>query len=247
MKLILLRHGESQWNLENRFTGWKDVPLTKTGIIEASLSAEKLVENDIKLSTIQTSLLQRAINTAKIISERMEFPIEKIEYDWRLNERHYGALEGLNKSETALKYGEKQVLIWRRSYDVVPPLLESNDKRHPKFNLVFKNIEAELPSGESLKNVIDRLNPFWENYFENIKKNFGNHLIVAHSNSLRAIIKILENLSDEEIMSVNIPTVVPLVYTFNNDFKINNKNFLIDEKDLIKKQKKIANQGKINK
>jgi len=247
MKLILLRHGESQWNLENRFTGWKDVPLTKTGIIEASLSAEKLVENDIKLSTIQTSLLQRAINTAKIISERMEFPIEKIEYDWRLNERHYGALEGLNKSETALKYGEKQVLIWRRSYDVVPPLLESNDKRHPKFNLVFKNIEAELPSGESLKNVIDRLNPFWENYFENIKKNFGNHLIVAHSNSLRAIIKILENLSDEEIMSVNIPTGVPLVYTFNNDFKINNKNFLIDEKDLIKKQKKIANQGKINK
>ena len=177
----------------------------------------------------------------------MEFPIEKIEYDWRLNERHYGALEGLNKSETALKYGEKQVLIWRRSYDVVPPLLESNDKRHPKFNLVFKNIEAELPSGESLKNVIDRLNPFWENYFENIKKNFGNHLIVAHSNSLRAIIKILENLSDEEIMSVNIPTGVPLVYTFNNDFKINNKNFLIDEKDLIKKQKKIANQGKINK
>ena len=119
--------------------------------------------------------------------------------------------------------------------------------RHPKFNLVFKNIEAELPSGESLKNIIDRLNPFWENYFENIKKNFGNHLIVAHSNSLRAIIKILENLSDEEIMSVNIPTGVPLVYTFNNDFKINNKNFLIDEKDLIKKQKKIANQGKINK
>ena len=113
---------------ENRFTGWKDVPLTKTGIIEASLSAEKLVENDIKLSTIQTSLLQRAINTAKIISERMEFPIEKIEYDWRLNERHYGALEGLNKSETALKYGEKQVLIWRKDYDVVPPLLESNDK-----------------------------------------------------------------------------------------------------------------------
>ena len=247
MKLILLRHGESQWNLENRFTGWKDVPLTKTGIIEASLSAEKLVENDIKLSTIQTSLLQRAVNTAKIISERMSFPIEKIEYDWRLNERHYGALEGLNKSETALKYGEKQVLIWRRSYDVVPPLLEPNDKRHPKFNLVFKNIEAKLPSGESLKNVIDRLYPFWENYFENIKKNFGNHLIVAHSNSLRAIIKILENLSDEDIMSVNIPTGVPLVYTFNNDFKIINKNFLIDEKDLIKKQKKIANQGKINK
>tara|TARA_B100000989_G_scaffold81992_1_gene58611 strand:- start:3169 stop:3912 length:744 start_codon:yes stop_codon:yes gene_type:complete len=247
MKLILLRHGESQWNLENRFTGWKDVPLTKSGIIEASLSAEKLVENDIKLSTIQTSLLQRAVNTAKIISERMEFPVEKIEYDWRLNERHYGALEGLNKSETALKYGEKQVLIWRRSYDVVPPLLESNDKRHPKFNLVFKNIEAELPSGESLKNVIDRLNPFWENYFENIKKNLGNHLIVAHSNSLRAIIKILENLSDEEIMSVNIPTGVPLIYTFNNDFKIINKSFLIDEKDLIKKQKKIVNQGKINK
>ena len=174
----------------------------------------------------------------------INFPIEKINYDWRLNERHYGALQGLNKSETASKYGEKQVLTWRRSYDVVPPLLDLSDKRHPKFNPVFQNIDGELPSGESLKNVIDRLTPFWENYFKNFKNNNGNHLIVAHSNSLRAIVKLLDKLSDNDIVSVNIPTGVPLVYEFDENFHVMSKNYLINKKELKMKQNLIVNQGK---
>ena len=137
MRLILLRHGESQWNLENKFTGWEDVPLTETGIKEAVSSAEKLVKNNIQISTIQTSLLKRAINTSKIVADFIKFPINKIQYDWRLNERHYGALQGLNKSETAAKYGENQVLLWRRSYDIPPPKLDIDDQRHPKFNPIF--------------------------------------------------------------------------------------------------------------
>ena len=148
MKLILLRHGESQWNLENRFTGWKDVSLTELGIQEAISSANNLVKKNIQISTVQTSILKRAIDTAKIVAELIKFPIEEIQYDWRLNERHYGALEGLNKSETATKYGEDQVLMWRRSYDIPPPLLDKNDKRHPKFHSKFKNIDCDLPVGE---------------------------------------------------------------------------------------------------
>ena len=244
MKLILLRHGESQWNLENRFTGWENVSLTETGIEEALSSAKKLVKNNIQISSVQTSLLKRAIDTSKIVAEFIKFPIDKIQYDWRLNERHYGALQGLNKSETAVKYGEDQVLIWRRSYDIAPPLLNDDDKRHPKFCSTFQNIDGELPVGESLKNVIDRLNPFWEEYLNKIKKISGNHLIVAHSNSLRAIIKVLEQISDKNILSVNIPTGVPLVYSFNKHFEIDEKKYLIDEKELKKKQDNVANQGK---
>lgn len=244
MKLILLRHGESQWNLENRFTGWKDVSLTETGIKEALSSAKKLVKNNIQISTVQTSILKRAIDTSKIVAEFLEFPVDNIQYDWRLNERHYGALEGLNKSETAAKYGEEQVLIWRRSYDIAPPLLKENDKRHPKFNSKFQNIDAKLPVGESLKNVINRLNPFWKKYFNKIKNTHTNHLIVAHSNSLRAIIKILDNLSDEDVISLNIPTGVPLVYSFDNFLNIIEKKYLMNENDLKKKQELIAKQGK---
>tara|TARA_B000000532_G_C18819255_1_gene385122 strand:- start:66 stop:806 length:741 start_codon:yes stop_codon:yes gene_type:complete len=244
MKLILLRHGESQWNLENRFTGWENVSLTETGIEEALSSAKKLVKNNIQISSIQTSLLKRAIDTSKIVAEFIKFPIDKIQYDWRLNERHYGALQGLNKSETAAKYGEDQVLIWRRSYDIAPPLLNDDDKRHPKFCSTFQNIDGELPVGESLKNVINRLNPFWEEYMNKIKKISGNHLIVAHSNSLRAIIKVLEQISDKNILSVNIPTGVPLVYSFNKHFEIDEKKYLIDDKELKKKQDNVANQGK---
>ena len=192
MRLILLRHGESQWNLENKFTGWEDVPLTETGIKEAVSSAEKLVKNNIQISTIQTSLLKRAINTSKIVADFIKFPINKIQYDWRLNERHYGALQGLNKSETAAKYGENQVLLWRRSYDIPPPKLDIDDQRHPKFNPIFQKIDGDLPLGESLKDVINRLNPFWEEYLNKIKSISGDHLVVAHSNSLRAIIKVLE-------------------------------------------------------
>ena len=246
MKLILLRHGESKWNLENRFTGWKDVPLTNNGRNEAAVSGRQLLKKNIKISSVYTSLLERAIETTNIVTEIIKFPKEDIQFDWRLNERHYGALQGLNKSETAIKYGEDKVQIWRRSYDIPPPFLDKNDKRHPKFYKKFKDIKAELPVGESLKEVINRLKPFLDEYFKFIKSTNENHLIVAHSNSLRAIIKILDNLNDQEIVSVNIPTGVPLIYSFGSNFNVISKEYLIDEKELQRKQEIIKNQGKVN-
>ena len=245
MKLILLRHGESQWNLENRFTGWKDVSLTKVGIAEATFSGKQLLKANIKINSIYTSLLNRATETADIVADIINFSKDDINYDWRLNERHYGALQGLNKSETAKKYGEKQVHIWRRSYDIPPPLLSEDDNRHPMLNNKFKNIKSNLPIGESLKNVIDRLYPFWKKYVSNLSESKGDYLIVAHSNSLRAIVKILDNLSDKEIMSVNIPTGVPLVYTIDRDLNVIEKEYLIDKEHLKSKQKIVENQGKV--
>ena len=244
MKLVLLRHGESQWNLENRFTGWTDVDLTPTGIEEAKFAADQLIKENIKISSVYTSTLLRAIHTSNIVCKKISFPIEDVNYEWRLNERHYGALQGLNKSETAAKYGEEQVLIWRRSFDIPPPLIKEDDSRHPKFNDAFKDIELKnLPSGESLMNVIKRLEPFWETYENSFFKDNRNHLIIAHSNSLRAIVKILDKLSDKAIMKINIPTGVPLVYTFN-DNQIISKKYLIDEEELLFKQNLVKKQGK---
>ncbi len=244
MKLVLLRHGESEWNLKNKFTGWTDVDLTKNGIKEAMFSGKQILANEIKINMIYTSLLIRAKHTAKIVANTLGFNTDEINYDWRLNERHYGALQGLNKSETASKFGEEQVKIWRRSYDIPPPLLTEDDKRHPKFEEKFSNIDSKLPVGESLKNVIDRLIPFWQYFINNIKKNPGNYLIVAHSNSLRAIVKILEGLTDKEIIEIDIPTGVPLVYTLNQNLNVLKKEFLIDEDKLKEKQEIVANQGK---
>jgi 2,3-bisphosphoglycerate-dependent phosphoglycerate mutase len=245
VKLILLRHGESQWNLENRFTGWKDVSLTETGIAEANFSGNQLLKNNLQINSIYTSLLNRATETTDIVSDIINFSKEDIQYDWRLNERHYGALQGLNKSETAKKYGEEQVQLWRRSYDIPPPFLDQDDKRHPRFDKKFASINCKLPVGESLKNVINRLNPFWNEYFTNIKENLGNHLIVAHSNSLRAIIKLLESITDEDIVKINIPTGIPLVFEFGHDFNILDKKYLIDKNTLNLKLDAVANQGKI--
>jgi 2,3-bisphosphoglycerate-dependent phosphoglycerate mutase len=244
MKLILLRHGQSEWNLKNRFTGWKDVPLTDTGIAEATFSGHQLYKMNLDIKSVYTSLLKRAIETTNIVTDIIKFSREDIKYSWRLNERHYGALQGLNKSETAAKYGENQVHIWRRSYDIPPPLLDYNDERHPRFNDKFKKIDSDLPVGESLKNVIDRLNPFWRYYIDDLKNNFGSHLIVAHSNSLRAIVKILDELSNEQIMSVNIPTGVPLVYTLDKRLNVLNKEYLISEEELKLKQEVVIDQGK---
>jgi len=243
--LILVRHGQSQWNLENRFTGWKDVSLTKLGIEEAKYSAKIILENKYNIQSVHTSLLNRAIETTHIISKLISYPKSNIKKIWRLNERHYGSLEGLNKSETAKKYGEDQVKIWRRSFDVAPPQLEINDIRHPKNISKFSNLQCKLPVGESLQDVIIRLEPFLTNYFDFIKKNQGDHLVIAHSNSLRAIVKILENLSDEEIIEVNIPTGVPLVYSLDNNLNILDKKYLIDDETLNKKKTIIENQGKI--
>tara|TARA_X000001036_G_scaffold401858_1_gene407247 strand:- start:1859 stop:2599 length:741 start_codon:yes stop_codon:yes gene_type:complete len=244
MKLILLRHGQSQWNLENRFTGWKDISLTDSGIAEANFSGHQLSKMNLEIKSVYTSLLNRATETTNIVTDIIKFSRKDIQYDWRLNERHYGALQGLNKSETAAKYGEDQVHIWRRSYDIPPPLLDYNDERHPRFNNKFKHINSDLPVGESLKNVIDRLNPFWQYYIDDLKKNHGSHLIIAHSNSLRAIIKILDELSKEEIMSVNIPTGVPLVYTLDKKLNVLNKEYLISEEELKLKQEIVINQGR---
>jgi 2,3-bisphosphoglycerate-dependent phosphoglycerate mutase len=243
VKLILLRHGESQWNLENRFTGWKDVSLTETGIEEASFSGNQLLKLSINIKSVYTSLLNRATETTDIVTDIINFPKEDIQYDWRLNERHYGALQGLNKSETAKKYGEDQVHIWRRSYDIPPPLLDKNDERHPRLDNKFNDIQDPLPVGESLKNVIDRLKPFWDNYINYIIQSKGDHLIVAHSNSLRGIVKILDELSEKEIISVNIPTGVPLVYTLNEDLVVISKKYLLSEKELKAKQEVVINQG----
>ncbi len=244
MQLILLRHGESEWNLLNKFTGWTDVDLTENGINEAKFSGDQLLKKNLSINTLYTSLLIRATHTAEIVSNIVGFDPNDIQYNWRLNERHYGALQGLNKSETAAKYGEDQVAIWRRSYDISPPLLSEDDERHSKFNEKFNDIDGDIPIGESLKDVINRLNPFWEQYLKDVKNNIGNHLIVAHSNSLRAIVKILDQLSDEEIVSVNIPTGVPLVYEFDDNFNVIRKEYLIDETKLKEKQEIVANQGK---
>tara|TARA_Y100001970_G_C14239301_1_gene863868 strand:+ start:2084 stop:2824 length:741 start_codon:yes stop_codon:yes gene_type:complete len=244
VKLILLRHGESQWNLENRFTGWTDVPLTSKGKKEALLAGKDLIKNNLDISSIYTSILSRAFNTAKIVSEIINFPEKNIECEWRLNERHYGALQGLNKSETAAKYGEEQVHIWRRSFDIQPPLLSDNDSRHIELKNKFRLPDSNFPLGESLKNVIDRLNPFLDIYFKLIKEKKGNHLIVAHSNSLRAIIKILDQLSNDDIVSVNIPTGIPLIYTLSSDLNVIEKKYLISDKKLKEKQNMILNQGK---
>jgi 2,3-bisphosphoglycerate-dependent phosphoglycerate mutase len=245
MKIILLRHGESQWNLENRFTGWTDVDLTKKGIKEAESAAEKLIENNIQINTLSTSLLKRAINTSIIVSKIISFPKNEIQYNWRLNERHYGSLQGLNKSETAEKYGEEKVKIWRRSFDIPPPKVKNNDERHPKYSKLFKKIDSKyLPSGESLKDVIFRLKPFWENYISNIDREC-NHLIVAHSNSLRAVIKIIEGINNTDIVNVNIPTGEPLVYDLTKNLNIISKSYLIQKEELIKKQKLIEQQGKV--
>jgi|TARA_B100001093_G_scaffold215569_1_gene206882 2,3-bisphosphoglycerate-dependent phosphoglycerate mutase len=244
MKLILLRHGESQWNHENRFTGWKDVSLTPKGIEEANFSGKQLISASFKIESVYTSLLNRASETTDIVTNIINFPKNNIKYDWRLNERHYGALQGLNKSETAAKYGEEQVHIWRRSFDIPPPLLSNNDPRHPKFNKKFKNIKGNLPVGESLKDVIDRLNPFWIEYIGMISKNKNSHLIVAHSNSLRAIVKILDKKSNKEIVSVNIPTGVPLVYILDDQLRVLSKEYLLSKEELKAKEEIIVNQGK---
>lgn len=245
MKIILLRHGESQWNLENRFTGWKDVELTDLGRIEAEFSGQEILRNNIKVNAIHSSLLKRSIETASIVAKSLGYQSSKIKKNWRLNERHYGELQGLNKSETAEKFGEHQVHIWRRSYNIPPPPMKKNDKRHPIHNDTFKNIdESQLPSGESLKDVVKRLEPFWFKFFNQISKD-KNYLIVAHSNSLRAIVKIIEDLSEKMIVKVEIPTGVPLVYDFDNQFKIIKKEFLIEEKLLKLKQESIINQGKV--
>ncbi|MGY8788546.1 MAG: 2,3-diphosphoglycerate-dependent phosphoglycerate mutase [Fidelibacterota bacterium] len=244
-KLVLLRHGESQWNLENRFTGWADIGLSEKGIGEATSSGKILKENGFNFDKVFTSVLKRANHTMDICLKEMSISDIPIEYNWRLNERHYGALQGLNKAETAKKYGDEQVLIWRRSYSTPPPPLEIDDERHPRFEDKYKDLdENELPTSECLKDTVDRLLPLWHDIMAPSIQSGGEVLIVAHGNSLRALIKYLENISEEEIVGLNIPTGVPLVYELNEQLNPLKHYYLGDQDVITKKADAVAAQGK---
>ena len=244
-KLVLLRHGESQWNLENRFTGWTDVDLTEKGEAEARESGKLLKEEEFQFDVAHTSVLKRANRTMEICLDEMDEDNIIIKYNWRLNERHYGALQGLNKAETAKKYGDEQVLIWRRSYSTPPPQLDSDDERHPRFDERYSDLASnELPASECLKDTVDRFLPYWH---ESIKPDIesGNRiLIVAHGNSLRALVKYLDAVSDEDIVGLNIPTGVPLVYELDQNLKSIKNYYLGDQEAIAKKTAEVAAQGK---
>jgi 2,3-bisphosphoglycerate-dependent phosphoglycerate mutase len=245
MKLVLLRHGESQWNKENRFTGWTDIDLTEKGTEEAKNAGKLLNAEGFTFTIAYTSLLKRAIHTLWYVMDEMDLAWIQVDRSWRLNEKSYGALQGLNKAETAKKYGEDQVLLWRRSFNIRPPELEITDKRHPVNELKYSAIDKSLlPATESLKDTIDRFLPYWH---ETIKPSILNHqkvIIVAHGNSLRALVKYLDNLSDEEILEINIPTGIPLVYELDQNLKVKAKNYLGDEEAINKSINSVKNQGK---
>ncbi len=245
MKLILLRHGESVWNKENRFTGWTDVELSDAGVAEAKEAGKVLSEADFDFDVCFTSYLKRAVHTLNYVlaeTNNDHLPVIKT---WKLNERHYGALQGLNKSDTAKKYGEEQVKIWRRSFDVRPPALDNNDERNPAFCKTYKEVDkSQLPLAESLKDTIARVLPYYESEVKPYLAAGKNVLIVAHGNSLRALIMKLENMSEKDILEFNLPTAVPLVYEIGEDLSVKNKKFLGDEKVVAEKMNKVANQGK---
>ena len=245
MKLVLLRHGESQWNKENRFTGWTDVELTHKGIEEAKNAGKLLRKEDYSFDMAFTSVLKRAIHTLWNVLDEMDLVWIPVYRSWRLNEKSYGALQGLNKSKTAEKYGEEQVLLWRRSFAVRPPALEKDDKRNPVNDLKYKKVDSNLlPDTESLKDTIERFLPYWN---ETIKPNIlakQKVLIVAHGNSLRALVKYLDKLSDDEIIKVNIPTGIPLVYDLDENFNVISKNYLGDAQRIEEAMNSVKNQGK---
>ena len=244
-KVVLLRHGESTWNKENRFTGWTDVDLNEKGIEEAKASGKILKEEGFDFDIAFTSVLKRALRTLWLCLEGMDrlwIPVEK---NWRLNERHYGALQGLNKAETAEKHSEEQVLIWRRSYDIPPPALEKTDERFPGNFPAYKDVdEADLPTTESLKLTVDRFLPYWFDTIAPTIKSGKKVLIAAHGNSLRALVKYLDNVSEEEIIKLNIPTGVPLVYELDEDLRPIKHYYLGDADEIAAKAAAVAAQGK---
>jgi 2,3-bisphosphoglycerate-dependent phosphoglycerate mutase len=230
-KLILVRHGQSIWNLENVFTGWTDVDLSEQGLREAAEAGRLLLRENISIDIAFTSVLKRAIRTLWImldVMDRMWIPVER---SWRLNERHYGALQGLNKAQTVASHGEAQVKIWRRSYDIAPPPLDANDKRHPRFDPRYAHIDfSQLPATESLKDTLGRVVPIWESRISSDLLAGRNVLIAAHGNSLRAMVKMLDNIPADEIVELNIPTGVPLLYELDAQLKPINSRYLGDSK-----------------
>lgn len=244
-KVVLLRHGESIWNMENRFTGWTDVDLSEKGIQEAEKSADALKKEGFIFDVAFTSVLKRAIRTLWIVMDRMDLMWLPVYNSWRLNERHYGALQGLNKSEMAEKFGEEQVLVWRRSYDVPPPALEKNDPRHPRFDPRYKDLDKnDIPSTECLKDTVKRFLPYWHDTIAPVIKQDKKVIIAAHGNSLRALVKYLDNVSDHEIVGLNIPTGIPLVYELDDDLKPLSHYYLGDPEEVKKAMEKVASQGK---
>lgn len=244
-KVVFLRHGESVWNVENIFTGWHDVDLSPQGEQEALDAGKALKEKGFKFDMVFTSVLRRAIKTAwKALMESENFSMPIIN-TWRLNERHYGGLQGMNKADTAAKYGDDQVKIWRRSFDVPPPSIEVSDPRHPANDPMYAGVpKASLPGAESLKLTIDRVMPFWTDHIAPCIMSGRSVLIAAHGNSLRALCKYIENMSEAEILEFNIPTGCPLVYELDDDLKFIKKYYIMDPEEVAKKQAAVANQGK---
>ncbi len=241
-KLILCRHGESEWNLDNRFTGWADVNLSPKGEQEAKDAGLTLKHEQLSFDLAYTSVLKRATRTLWIMLEEMGLTWIPVINAWELNERHYGALQGLNKSQVAAEYGEEQVQIWRRSYDTPPPPLNNDDERHPRFEIRYAGV-SDLPASESLKDTLLRVKPYWQTKI--MPSLLGNQdvLIVAHGNSLRAMVKMIENISDKEIMDFNIPTGIPLAYEFNENLKPIKQGFIGDPETIKQAAQAVANQG----
>ncbi len=245
-KLVLVRHGQSTWNLENRFTGWTDVGLTDLGIEEAHEAGKLLREDGYSFDVAYTSVLRRAVQTLWIVLEEMNLEWIPVTNAWQLNERHYGALQGLNKAETAQKFGEAQVKIWRRSYDVPPPALEWDDERHSRFDPRYASLTpGQLPATESLKITLERVLPYWHSTLSPVIKSGKRLIIVAHGNSIRALVKYLDNISDDEITELNIPTGLPLVYELDEDLMPAKSYYLGDPEEAAKKAAAVANQGKV--
>jgi 2,3-bisphosphoglycerate-dependent phosphoglycerate mutase len=248
IKLVLLRHGESVWNKENKFTGWTDVDLSEKGMAEAGEAGKVLKKEGYEFDVAFTSVLKRAIRTLWFVLDEMDLMWIPIYNSWRLNERHYGALQGLNKSEMAQKFGEEQVLIWRRSYDIPPKPLEKKDQRYPGNDPRYKGLaEKDIPLTESLKETVARVMPYWKETIASSLKSGKRVIIAAHGNSLRALVKYLNNISEEEIIKLNIPTGIPLVYELTNDLKPLRHYYLGDQEKIRAAISSVAGQGKAKK
>lgn len=245
MKLVLIRHGESEWNKSNLFTGWMDCDLSEKGHEEAAEGGRILKAEGYDFDLCFTSYLKRAIHTLNHVLDEMDRAWLPVIKSWKLNERHYGALQGLNKAETAEKYGEDQVKIWRRSFDIKPPALEAGDERGADFAPNYRDVDKSLlPAHESLETTIERVIPYFEEEIKPAMKSGKRCIIAAHGNSLRALVKYFDNITDDDILEVNIPTAVPLVYEFDDDFNVINHYYLGDQDAIAAKMNAVANQGK---